>query len=86
MLGAIAEGQRAVDGALEEFARILDEVAAMGVVLRGLDLRMVDFPTEVAGVRLYLCWLAGEPTIRYWHGCGEGFSSRRTIEALGLPG
>ncbi len=79
VLSAIGEQQRAIDGAGDEFGRLVLEVEALGAVLRDLDPGLVDFPAEVRGIPIYLCWRAGEARITFWHGLGEGFAGRKPI-------
>jgi hypothetical protein len=82
VLGAICETQGAADAAVEEYGSVLHEVATMGVVLHALDPGLVDFLAESREGRIYLCWRAGESSIGFWHGPGEGFVCRRPISSL----
>ncbi len=82
VLSTIGERQRAIDAAGEEFGRLVLEVEALGVILRDLDPGLVDFPSEVRGIPIYLCWRAGEPAITFWHGLGEGFAGRKPISGI----
>jgi hypothetical protein len=82
VLSAIGERQRAIDAAGDEFGRLVLEVEGLGVVLRDLDPGLVDFPAEVRGIPIYLCWRAGEPRITFWHGLGEGFAGRKPVTSI----
>jgi hypothetical protein len=56
----------------------IDELAAQAVVLRDVSRGLVDFPAKTASGRWYwLCWLAGEDEVAWWHWPEEGFAGRR---------
>ena len=52
-----------------------------GVLLKDLDEGLVDFPCQVEGREIYLCWKMGEPSIGFWHNTDEGFAGRKPIDA-----
>jgi hypothetical protein len=58
----------------------IEEVQAIGCVVKDLDIGLVDFPTEFRGEEVYLCWKLGEPRIEFWHGVEEGFRGRKAID------
>jgi hypothetical protein len=59
----------------------MDEIAAMGVQVKDLDIGLLDFPCEVDGQIVLLCWKLGEKAITHWHGVSEGFAGRKLIDA-----
>jgi hypothetical protein len=48
-----------------------------GIMVRDLEMGLVDFPAEREGRRVWLCWRLADPTVAYWHGTDEGYASRR---------
>jgi hypothetical protein len=58
----------------------LAEIDATGVQVKDLDLGLLDFPCEVDGRTLLLCWKLGEKAITHWHGVSEGFAGRKPID------
>lgn len=82
VLSTIGERQRALDALRAEFAALIDEIDRIGVILRDLDLGLVDFPARLRGMPIYLCWRAGEAQVAYWHGVAEGFAGRRSIAMI----
>lgn len=55
----------------------IDELAADAVVLRDVGRGLVDFPAKSPSGRWYwLCWLAGEEEVAWWHWPEEGFAGR----------
>lgn len=63
----------------------VSEVESLGCQFKGLDLGLVDFPTEIDGRLVLLCWQYGEKQIAYWHGPDEGFAGRRALRAEHVP-
>ena len=64
---------------------LVEEIEQLGCQFKGLDLGLVDFPAEVDGTIVLLCWQYGEKQIAYWHRADEGFANRRTLGAAELP-
>jgi hypothetical protein len=82
VLSAIGDQQRALDAAVEEFRRIAGEIEDLGIVLRDLDMGLVDFPSQIRGVPIFLCWRIGEPEVAFWHGESEGYAGRKPVAAV----
>ena len=59
----------------------LAEIDSIGVQVKDLDIGLLDFPCEVEGRIVLLCWKMGEPSITHWHGTEEGFAGRKPIDA-----
>ncbi len=57
------------------------EIDAIGVMVKDLDIGLLDFPCEVEGRTILLCWKLGEKAITHWHGVDEGFAGRKPIDA-----
>ena|SRR5436309_2800984 len=58
----------------------LGEIDAMGVQVKDLDIGLLDFPCEVDGQTILLCWKLGEKAITHWHGVDEGFAGRKPVD------
>ncbi len=58
----------------------VEKIEEMGVLIKDLDIGLVDFPTLFRGEEVYLCWRMDEDTIDHWHGVNEGFAGRRPID------
>jgi hypothetical protein len=61
------------------------EIEALGCQFKGLDLGLVDFPADVDGTTVLLCWQYGEKQIAFWHRADEGFAARRPLGAAERP-
>ncbi|SDD73554.1 DUF2203 domain-containing protein [Actinokineospora iranica] len=73
-------------GGLPEFKAAqarLDELMTLvqrtGADLKGFAPLLVDFPSEIDGVAVLLCWLEGEPDLGWYHRADLGFAGRRRL-------
>jgi Uncharacterized conserved protein len=65
------------------FQRVRDamaEIDAIGVQVKDLDIGLLDFPCEVDGHVVLLCWKLGEKSITHWHDTSEGFAGRKPVD------
>jgi hypothetical protein len=62
---------------------IVDRIQEAGVVVKDLDVGLVDFPSMLEGEEIYLCWKLGEEHIAFWHGIDEGFTGRKPLDDPG---
>jgi hypothetical protein len=58
----------------------LAEIDATGVQVKDLEIGLLDFPCEVEGRTVLLCWKLGEKGITHWHDTSEGFAGRKPID------
>ncbi len=68
-----------------EIERLIGEIEACGAQFKGFDLGLVDFPAEIDGQIVLLCWQYGEKEITHWHSLDSGFSARRLLPSAGRP-
>ena len=64
----------------EAVAGAVEELQALGVLVKDLDRGLVDFPALRDGEEVLLCWRVGEREIAYWHGLEEGFAGRKPLD------
>ncbi len=64
----------------ERLKSAVEEIQSLGIVVKDLDVGLIDFPTLFRGNEVYLCWRIGEDDLSYWHGVNEGFAGRKTID------
>lgn len=73
-----------------EFLRLLLQAQFAQVKEMGGEVKqgfLVDFPGQIDGQEVLLCWQPGETEVRHYHGLDEGFLGRRPIPpALLNPG
>lgn len=82
----IARRRAERDKAIQAAKDALAEIEAIGVQVKDLDIGLLDFPCQVEGQIVLLCWKLGEEKIEYWHGLEEGFRGRKPIDERILKG
>jgi hypothetical protein len=70
----------------QQLARDIDgyiaEIRQLGVQMKGIDSGLVDFPAEVNGRSVLLCWQLGEESVQYWHEEDAGFAGRQPVDSI----
>src|SRR6476619_5945877 len=66
----------------EEIDGYLGELAELGVLFKGFDTGLVDFPAEVNGRPVLLCWQLGEENVRFYHEEDAGFIGRQPLPGV----
>ena len=83
-VGYAATDLKAARGGLEELAdqaaAAVRELAALGVVVKDLDLGLLDFPAVRGREEVELCWQVGEEAVEYWHPLEAGYRGRKPID------
>jgi len=73
----------ALEKEVQTIARDIDafqgELEALDIQLKDRRIGLVDFPTELDGRRVLLCWRLGEPSVQYWHDEDAGFAGRQPL-------
>ena len=74
-LGGLPE-RKAAEARLNE---LMTEVQETGAEFKGIAPLLVDFPAELDGVPVLLCWLEGEAELAWYHRLDLGFAGRRKL-------
>jgi arsenite methyltransferase len=74
-LGGLPE-LKAAQAALDE---LMTKVQQTGAELKGFAPLLVDFPADLDGVPVLLCWLEGDPELAWYHRLDLGFAGRRRL-------
>ena len=73
----------ALEREIQAIARDIDqfqgELDALGIQLKDRRIGLIDFPSEMDGRRVLLCWRLGEPSVQYWHDEQAGYAGRRPL-------
>ena len=56
------------------------EIDSIGVQVKDLDTGLLDFPCQLDGNIVLLCWRLGEGRIDFWHSVEDGFRGRQPID------
>jgi hypothetical protein len=74
-LGGLPEA-KALEARMHE---LLGWFGSVGVDVKGFAPLLVDFPSELDGVPVLLCWLEGESELGWYHRPEYGFVGRRPL-------
>nr|WP_296070371.1 DUF2203 domain-containing protein [uncultured Actinoplanes sp.] len=75
-LGGLPE-RKAAEARLNE---LMTEIQQTGAELKGIAPVLVDFPADLDGVPVLLCWLEGETSLAWYHRADLGFAGRRRLD------
>jgi hypothetical protein len=64
---------------VEELDGVVRDIEEIGVHLKDIRQGLVDFPYEMGGEVVYLCWQSGEPEVAFWHRIDDGFAGRQPL-------
>jgi len=73
------ELQRETQRLATEIQSFIGELRDLDVEFKGFDLGLVDFPSELDGRLIYLCWKLGEESVGWWHEAEDGFAGRQPL-------
>jgi hypothetical protein len=77
--GSALGGLPELKGATARLDDLLTEVQQTGVELKGIAPLLLDFPAEIDGVAVLLCWLEGDRAIGWYHRADLGFAGPRRL-------
>jgi hypothetical protein len=64
---------------LMAFSEIVQQIESLGVLVKDFGTGLVDFPHELNGRIVYLCWKPDEDEIGWWHEIDTGFAGRHPL-------
>ena len=56
------------------------ELEELGILLKDRRMGLVDFPSEIAGKKVLLCWRLGETEVQFWHDEDAGYAGRQPLQ------
>lgn len=85
-----SEEVTAIESELEHDAERLheyvDELRQLGVDPKNGPEGLIDFPAQLEGRPVYLCWKLGEAEVLHWHEVDAGFRGRQLLVAESVVG
>jgi hypothetical protein len=78
-------GNRALSNMVKDFEKLdllVHQIQDMDVLIKDINLGLLDFRALKDGREVYLCWQYGEGEIAFWHEVEAGFAGRRPIETF----
>ena len=68
-----------LNSTVTKFYQAIEELEKTGVVIKGIEEGLLDFPSKRFDDEIWLCWKDGETEIKFWHEKDSGFSGRKPI-------
>ena len=59
--------------------RSIHTIQGYGCVVKDINVGLLDFPAEINGQQVLLCWRYGEDEVAHYHGIHEGFNGRSPL-------
>ena len=67
-------------GAQARLDEMVGQIRASGAEVKGFAPLLLDFPAELDGEAVLLCWLEGDPDLLWYHRLDLGFAGRRPLD------
>lgn len=80
-VAAVRKQKATLEALMQRAKDSLEEIDAIGVQVKDLEIGLLDFPCQLEGETVLLCWKRGEPRIDFWHRMEDGFRGRQPIDA-----
>jgi hypothetical protein len=73
----------ALEKEIQSIAKEIDlfqaELESLGIQLKDRRIGLIDFPSELDGRRVLLCWRLGESSVQFWHDESSGYAGRQPL-------
>ena len=79
-IGKVGRQRAELDAHIQRAKDAVEEIHAIGVQVKDLDIGLLDFPCKVDDQVVLLCWKMGEPKITHWHTLESGFQGRQPLD------
>lgn len=63
----------------EKIESCIEELGMIGCQLKDLELGLIDFPAQLEGRPVLLCWRLGEEKVNHWHSLDGGYAGREPL-------
>jgi hypothetical protein len=63
-----------------QLSELIGWFSSEGIELKGIAPLLLDFPSELDGEPVLLCWLEGEQYLGWYHKLAHGFAGRRRLD------
>lgn len=81
----VQKQKAAMSGLVQRAKDAVQEIDAIGVQVKDLNMGLLDFPAYRDGEIVLLCWKLGEEKIEYWHSLEDGFRGRQPVDGRFHP-
>jgi hypothetical protein len=71
--------EREIQSIATEIDGFQGELETLGIQLKDRRIGLIDFPSELDGRRVLLCWRLGESSVQFWHDESTGYAGRQPL-------
>ena len=71
--------ERRIQAIARDIEQFQGELESLGIQLKDRRIGLIDFPSEMDGRRVLLCWRLGESSVQYWHDEQTGYAGRQPL-------
>jgi hypothetical protein len=71
--------EKEIQSIATEIDQFQAELEALGIQLKDRRIGLIDFPSELEGRRVLLCWRLGESSVQFWHDESTGYAGRQPL-------
>ena len=75
----LEEFQKELNKGSQDIKHVVLAISKRGILIKGIDPFLVDFPHKMGERLVYLCWREGETSIKFWHEIDIGFQGRQPL-------
>jgi hypothetical protein len=78
-------GNRVLSSMVQDFEKLealVHRIQGTDVLIKDINLGLLDFPALKDGREVYLCWQYGEGEVAFWHEVEAGFAGRKPIDSF----
>ena len=78
-------GSRTLSKIVQDFEKLdalVHQILDTDVLIKDINIGLLDFPALRNGREVYLCWQYGEGDIAFWHEIDAGYAGRQPIETF----
>ena len=78
-------GNRALSAMIQDFEKLdalVHRILETDVLIKDINIGLLDFPALRSGREVYLCWQYGEGEIAFWHEVEAGYAGRQPIDTF----
>jgi hypothetical protein len=79
-IASVARDRAEMDEHVKQVKETIAEIDAIGVQVKDLETGLLDFPFQLDGEVVLLCWQMGESSIDHWHTVESGFQGRQPVD------
>jgi hypothetical protein len=79
-VGKVTKQRAEIENHLKLVRESIAEIDSIGVQVKDIDAGLLDFPCNLDGQVVLLCWRMGETSIEHWHTMESGFQGRQPLD------